>query len=163
MDNEITAKQVRIVGTEGFDVMNTKDALQEAADMGLNLVVMNDPGNGNPPICKFMNYSKYLYDKKKSEKANKKSKIETKEVRISCVCADHDKEVKAKTVERILSEGDNVRIVMPFKGRMIAQVVSMGLPSMEEFETFITMPHSILKKPTVEGNKVFMVVTPPKK
>lgn len=138
--------------------MSIDEALEIAESEGLNLVAMNED---KVPICKLMDYSKFLYNKKKAAKNNVKSRVELKEIKFNPNIAEYDMEIKAKNVGRILGEGDKVKITITYKGRTVAFIKS-GLEKMEQFETMIEAPHNVDRKPTIEGNRVYMVVSPAK-
>ena len=106
-----------------MEEMSIDKALELAAKSNNNLVAMN---NDEKPVCKIMNYGKYLYEQQKKAKMSKASKVELKEVRFNPVIAEHDLEVKAKTASRILSEGDKVKVTVQYRGRM-ARLVNNGI------------------------------------
>ena len=80
MDTDIKAKQVKLVGVEGISIISTSDALAMAEDEGMNLVAMN---NDEIPVCKIMDYSKFLYNQQKKAKQATKNKSELKEIKFN--------------------------------------------------------------------------------
>lgn len=139
--------------------MSMSEALSRARNEELDLVQVSS--KDNVPICKLMDYKKFMYAQRKREKSNAKSKQELKEIRLSDVIADNDLKVKAKNVDRILGEGDKVKIVIPYKGRAMA-FISRGIDKLKTFDTMIESAHSIDREPKIEGNRVYMVVSPRK-
>ncbi len=92
--------------------------IQEMADeQNLDLVMINE--NGDPPVCKIIDYGKYQYamEKKKKENAKKQSKSEIKEVKMSYKIDEHDFQVRMRNVKKFLGTGDRVKVVVQFKGR----------------------------------------------
>ena len=141
-----------------MEEMSLDKALELAAKSKNNLVAMN---NDEKPVCKIMNYGKYLYEQQKKAKMSKASKVELKEVRFNPVIAEHDLEVKAKTASRILSEGDKVKVTVQYRGRM-ARLVDNGIELLHSFEAMIDSPHKIDKPAKIEGNRATIVLVPTK-
>src|SRR5436190_22516771 len=119
-NNMIRVPEVRLVG-ENIEpgIFPVAEALKLAQDLGLDLVEIS-PG-ANPPVCRIIDYNKFLYDEKKKKKEMKaKSKTsEVKEVRFTPNTDDHDFEFKVKHAERFLLDGDKVKAHVQFKGRAI--------------------------------------------
>ena len=139
-------------------MLPTSEAISMAEEMGMNLVTMNDD---EVPVCKIMDYSKYLYNQKKKQRQNHSSKVEVKEVKFNPVIAEHDMQIKAKTAARILGEGDKVKITIAYKGRMM-QMISSGIEMLNNFDSMVDVKHNMERKPTIEGNRVYMVISPSK-
>lgn len=106
-----------------------------------------------------MDYEKWVYEQKKKEKANKKPKQQTKEVKFGDATQENDLRTKAKTIDRILSDGDRVRVEIMYRGRQIAYI-SRGMEKMETLKSYITESYVVDKPAKIEGNKVFMVLAP---
>jgi translation initiation factor IF-3 len=116
----IRVPQVRLVGENvEVGVYSILDAQKMAQDQGLDLVEISPAAD--PPVCKIIDYNKFLYDKKKKEKEMKaKSKTsEVKEVRFTPNTDDHDFEFKSKHAEKFLQDGNKVKAHVQFKGRAI--------------------------------------------
>ena len=111
---------VRVVG-EGIEptIMSTKEALTKAYDEGLDLVMISP--TANPPVCKIIEYQKFLYEQKKKEKERKanSTKVVIKEIRLSPQTDDHDFEFKLNHAKRFLKEGNKVKVDVFFRGRSI--------------------------------------------
>lgn len=131
-----------------------------ALEQDLDLVQLSK--NGDTAICKIMSYSKYLYDQKKKEKHSNKTKQELKEVRLSDSIAENDIKVKAKTVCRILNEGDKVKVTITYKGRLVS-FIGRGIDKLKEFEKLIDVDYTMDRQPKIEGNRVYMILSPSKK
>ena len=120
----IKVRQVRVIGPDGkmLGVMPTEEALRKASEYNLDLVEIVP--NERPPICKIIDYGKYLYRLKKKEKEAKKHQIgvHLKEVRFTSRIGENDYLVKLKHIRNFLEEGDRVKIVLRFRGREITHI-----------------------------------------
>jgi len=120
INDRIRVPQIRLVGDNiEVGVYNTQDALKIAADQGLDLVEISP--TADPPVCKVIDYKKFLYEKKRKEKemkANSKQS-EIKEIRFTPGTDDHDFDFKAKHAEKFLQDGNKVKAYVQFKGRAI--------------------------------------------
>jgi len=121
INQEIRANEVRVVG-EGLEkqgIMSLQEALQLADEMGLDLVEISP--HANPPVCKIIDYQKFLYQQKKKQKEMKAkaSKIVVKEIRFGPNTDEHDYNFKLKHAQNFINEGAKVRAFVLFKGRSI--------------------------------------------
>lgn len=118
-NNQIRAKEVRVLDSEGANlgVMPIEDALSMARNKGIDLIEINS--QAVPPICKIMDYGKYLYlESKKAKKTKAGSKpTETKSIQIKVGTGDHDLELKAKTASKWLNEGHRIKVELYLSGR----------------------------------------------
>ena len=143
----------------GKDVVSFKEAMQMAEDDGLNLVAMN---NNDVPVCKIMDYSKFMYERKKAQRKNQsQKKVEVKEIQLSPNIAEHDMQIKAKAASKFLSAGNRVKVSVIYKGRSIAYIDS-GEKKLNTFGEMIETPHTVADKPTKNGNRVIMLIVPAK-
>jgi len=121
VNERIRVREVRVIGSDGqlLGVMLTDEAIRQAFDQELDLVEIAP--RENPPVCKIMNYGKYLYELKKKEKETKKRQIgaQLKEIRFTSRIGDHDYKVKLKHIIEFLEEGHRVRVSVRFRGREI--------------------------------------------
>ncbi len=118
VNNKIRAQKVRVIDETGkqIGILLTKEALQLAKERDLDLVQVTD--KAEPPVCKIIDYGKYLYSQKKKERKKSKSKSsQVKGVRLGFNISDHDLQTKAKAAQRFLKAGDRVRIEMRLRGR----------------------------------------------
>lgn len=109
--------KVRVVDAQGknLGIMDTKDALKLAQEQGLDLVSITD--KVDPPVCKIIDYGKYLYQEEKKKRQQKPQKGEMKTIRLGFNISLHDMEIRANNVERFLKEGHRIFIEMPLRGR----------------------------------------------
>ena len=132
INEQIRVREVRIVGDNGSTVVPTRDALNMAHDQGVDLVEISP--NANPPVCRLIDYSKFLYQQKKRQKEMKAKqvKVEVKEIRFGPQTDEHDYQFKLKHAKEFLSEGNKVRAYVFFRG------------------------------PSLEGKKMFLYLAPKK-
>jgi translation initiation factor IF-3 len=160
INNYIRVPQVRLVGDNvEVGVYPTQEALRMAQAQQLDLVEISP--NADPPVCKIIDYNKFLYDKKKKEKEMKaKSKAsEVKEIRFTPGTDDHDFDFKAKHAEKFLKDGNKVKAYVQFKGRAI-QFKERGelvLLKFAERLAEVGLPEGL---PKLEGKRMLMVLAP---
>ena len=153
---------VRVVG-EGMEptIMNTKEALRRAYDEGLDLVMISP--QANPPVCKIIEYQKFLYEQKKREKERKANsqKIVIKEIRLSPQTDDHDFEFKLNHAIRFLKEGNKVKLDVFFRGRSIVykEQVEQQLLKFAEALLEYGKPE---QRPRLDAKRMLMVISPKK-
>ena len=158
---EIRDREVRLIGETGeqLGIVSSKEALKIAEEAGLDLVKISP--NANPPVCKVMNYGKYLFEQKKKAKEAKKNQkvISVKEVRLSPTIDTNDYETKARAARKFLTGGDKVKVSCRFKGRMIDQANN----TKELFVKFANGLEDIAKidqQPTLDGRNMTMMLSP---
>ena len=155
INEEITNKKVRIVGSTYEGEMSLTEALNAAEEEGMDLVEMSD--NNGVSICKLMNYSKFLYEQKKSKKVQKKAVL--KEIKMGCNIADHDIKVSAKKALNILNDGDKIKVMVIFKGRQVMFANEQGQEILEKFLNYFEEGFVVVTKNIkLEGNMVTMQI-----
>lgn len=163
-DSKLTKVSLIVNPGEGLTEMSLNDALDLAEERELDLVCISE--KDGLVITKLADYNKLIYERQKREKENKKkarlNSQETKEIQIRDSIAEHDLQVKANNISRILNEGDKVRLVITYKGRSI-KLIDEGADKLLALADKISTPYNIEKQPKKEGNKVAMVVAPVKK
>ena len=119
INEQIRVREVRIVDEDGSSVMPTRQALDIARQKGVDLVEISP--NAQPPVCRIIDYSKFLYQQKKraKEMKQKQVKVEVKEIRFGPQTDDHDYQFKLKHAKEFLEEGNKVRAYVFFRGRSI--------------------------------------------
>lgn len=144
-------------------IKTIEDARTLASYANLDLVLMNP--NGNPPVCKVMDYNKYRYERQKKEKdALKKqraSQAELKEFRLSPVIDVGDFETKLRNVIKYLEKGDKIKLTIRFKGRQMAHT-ELGKEVLERFSDRTLEYAEIEQKPKLEGRTMTMLLVPKK-
>jgi translation initiation factor IF-3 len=139
--------------------MPIEKALRLAEERQLDLVKIAP--KANPPVCKIMDYGKYLFEMAKKEKEARKNQkvINVKEIRLSASIEDHDLGVKARNADKFLKAGDKVKVTIRFRGREMAHP-EVGYEVMEKFVSMLTVEAVVERKPTLEGNHMIMVLAP---
>lgn len=156
----IRVPQVRLVGDNvEVGIYNTQDALRIAQEQQLDLVEISP--QVDPPVCKIIDYNKFLYDKKKKEKEMKaKSKVsEVKEIRFTPNTDDHDFDFKAKHAEGFLKEGNKVKAYVQFKGRAI-QFQDRGQLLLLKFAERLSEVGVLESMPKLEGRRMLAMFAP---
>lgn len=161
INEEIRAREVRVIDDEGNQVgiLAIRDALKVAYDKQLDLVEVAP--NAKPPVCRLMDYGKFKYEQSKKEKeARKKQKTtDIKEVRMTPNIDEHDFQVKVRSVQKFLADGDKVKVVVRFKGRQIAYA-NLGEQRLLELSEIVKEHGSIERSPKVEGRNLVMILAP---
>src|SRR5690349_11526723 len=156
----IRVPQVRLVG-ENIEagIYNTIEAQRIANEQGLDLVEISP--NADPPVCKIIDYNKFLYEKKKREKDMKaKSKVsEVKEIRFTPNTDDHDFDFKAKHAESFLKDGNKVKAYVQFKGRAI-QFQDRGQLLLLKFAERLAEVGVLENMPKMEGRRMLAMFAP---
>lgn len=155
-----------VIGPNGeqLGVKPIKDALTLANFAGFDLVLMNP--NGNPPVCKIMDYNKFKYENKKRAKENikkqKESNLETKEYRLSVNIDIHDFNTRVVNAKKYLEKGHKVKASVRFKGREMAHT-ELGEDVLVRFSEALKDVAQIEHKPNLEGRFMTMILMPIKK
>lgn len=159
INEQIRQKQVQLIDDEGQKrgVMDTREALDIAYEKNLDLVLVAP--NGNPPVCKIMNYGKYKFEQAKKEKeAKKKQKVyELKELRITPNTEEHDFNFKAKNARKFLEDGCKVKITVRFRGREL-NYVKQGETILNQFIEELSDIAVSEKRPVLEGKNMFIIL-----
>src|SRR5690242_14284713 len=156
----IRVPQVRLVGDNiTVGVYPTQDAMRMAQEQGLDLVEISP--QADPPVCKIIDYNKFLYEKKRKEKEMKaKSKsAEVKEIRFTPGTDEHDFDFKSKHAESFLKEGNKVKAYVQFKGRaiMFKERGELLLLKFAERLAEVGQPESL---PKMEGKRMLIIFAP---
>ncbi|MGD2129613.1 MAG: translation initiation factor IF-3 [Lysobacterales bacterium] len=159
----ITAPQVRVIGSDGDQagIMNINAALEMAEEEGMDLVEIAP--NGEPPVCRIMDYGKFKFEQaKKASQAKKKQKlIQVKEVKFRPGTEEADYQVKMRNVRRFLDEGDKVKLTLRFRGREMAHR-ELGAAMLERIETELGEDITVEQRPRMEGRQMVMMIAPRK-
>ena len=161
VNEQIRVREVRIVGDNGNTVMPTRQALDIARQQGVDLVEISP--NANPPVCRIIDYSKFLYQQKKRAKELKQKQVkqEVKEIRFGPQTDDHDYNFKLKHAKEFLSEGNKVRAYVFFRGRSIL-FKEQGEVLLLRFANDLEEYGKVESMPSLEGKKMFLYLSPKK-
>ena len=153
--------QVRVITDEGeqFGVMDTRDAIREARNRGLDLVEVSP--NAEPPVCKIIDFGKFQYEaKKKANEAKKKQVVVTvKEVKFRPGTDVHDYSYRMKHAREWLEGGDKVKATIWFRGREMTHR-ELGARILEQLEKDLVDVGDVEMRPRMEGNQMFTIFAP---
>jgi translation initiation factor IF-3 len=163
MNDRIRAREIRVIGAEGdqLGIMTPFDAIKKARELNLDLVEISP--NAVPPVCRIMDYGKFLYEQEKKERAAKKNQkqIVLKEVKFSVNVDEHDYVTKRNHVLRFLDEGDKVKASLRFRGREMAHQ-NLGRNVLERLIKEVGEKGIVEFRPRMEGNTMHAILAPPK-
>ncbi|WP_449290055.1 translation initiation factor IF-3 [Oceanisphaera ostreae] len=164
MNEEIRLPEVRLVGLEGepMGVVTIAEALETAATAGVDLVEISP--NAEPPVCRLMDYGKFLYEKSKATKEQKKKQkqIQVKEMKFRPGTDDGDYQVKLRNLVRFLEEGNKAKITLRFRGREMAHQ-DLGFDLLNRIKADLDELAVVEAFPKMEGRQAVMVLAPKKK
>ncbi|WP_228243483.1 translation initiation factor IF-3 [Porphyrobacter sp. GA68] len=157
----IQADKVRVIDDEGenLGVMYTRQAIEQANEVGLNLVEVSP--NADPPVCKFLDVGKFRYEaQKKANAARKTQKTQDiKEIKMRPNIDDHDYDVKMRNVARFIEDGDKVKITLRFRGREMAHQ-NLGMDLLKRVQDDTAETAKVEAFPRLEGRQMLMVLAP---
>lgn len=157
INDEITAAEVRLIGKDGaqLGIVSSDDALKLAYSEDLDLVMIAP--QAVPPVCKVMDYSKYVYEQNKREKEARKNQkvVEIKEIRLSLNIDTHDFETKGGHAIKFLKDGNRVKVSIRFRGREMGHP-ELGLDIMNRFADYCEEFATVEKPAKLEGRNMLM-------
>ncbi|WP_038281461.1 translation initiation factor IF-3 [Pacificimonas flava] len=157
----IQENKVRVIDDEGenLGVMYTREAIDQAKDAGLDLVIVSP--TADPPVAKFLDIGKFKYDaQKKANAAKKKQKTqEIKEIKMRPNIDDHDYGVKMKKVHEFIDDGDKVKVTLRFRGREMAHQ-QLGMQLLQKVQEDTKDVAKVEAHPKMEGRQMLMVIAP---
>lgn len=165
INEQIRAKEVMVIGPNGeqLGIKSIKDAITLSTYAGYDLVLINP--NGNPPVCKVMDYNKFKYENKKKQKENVKKQreanLDLKEYRLSVTIDIHDFNTRVNNSSKYLKKGHKVKASIRFKGREMAHT-ELGRDVLLRFADALSEVSTIEQKPVLEGRNMTMILMPKK-
>ena len=161
INDQIRVREVRIVSDDGSTVVPTRQALDMARAQGVDLVEISP--NAKPPVCRLIDYSKFLYQQKKRAKElkAKQVKVEVKEIRFGPQTDEHDYQFKLKHAKEFLEDGNKVRAYVFFRGRSIL-FKEQGEVLLRRFANDLEEYGKVEHMPSLEGKKMFLYLAPKK-
>ena len=164
LNEEITAPQVRLIGADGESpgVVSIAEAMRLATEAELDLVEIAP--NAEPPVCRVMDFGKYIFEQnKKQHAARKKQKqIQVKEVKFRPTTDEGDYKIKLRNLVKFLTEGDKAKITLLFRGREL-QHQELGVNLLKRLEADLTEVGLVEQFPRLEGKQMVMVIAPKRK
>ena len=160
-NEDISSPEVQLIDAEGANrgVVRTREALAEAQEQGLDLVII--AANSVPPVAKMLDLGRFKYAaQKKAAEARKKQKvIEVKEIQLRPNIDTHDYETKMKAVHRFLDDGDRVKVTLRFRGREMAHQ-ELGMELLQKVQAELEAKAKVESAPRSEGRQMVMVLAP---
>ncbi len=152
---------MRVIDDEGenLGVMYTREAIAQAAEVGLDLVEVSP--NADPPVCKFLDVGKFKFEaQKKANLARKSQKTqEIKEIKMRPNIDDHDYKTKMKKIVEFIGEGDKVKVTLRFRGREMSHQ-QLGMILLQRVQEDMAETAKIEAYPRLEGRQMLMVLAP---
>lgn len=161
LNEGIRVGEVRLVSENESRIISTREALELAVQQDLDLVMISP--SALPPVCKIMDYSKFLFEKSKKEKEAKKNQkiVSLKEIKLSLTIEEHDIDIKVKNAIKFLTNGDKIKVSLRFKGRQ-NNYTNSGNKVLENFLSKLNDLGIVEKSAQLEGRNMFMVISPRK-
>jgi translation initiation factor IF-3 len=163
INERIRVKEVRVIDDEGQQrgIMSPQEALRLARERGLDLVEVAP--QAQPPVCRIIDFGKYLYEQKKRAHEAKKKQvvIEVKEIKFRPATDEHDYNFKMKHAKEILQDGNKVKATVRFRGREITHK-ELGAQLLDRLEKDLAEAGSLEVRPRVEGMQMTAIFGPKK-
>ncbi|MDD3738209.1 MAG: translation initiation factor IF-3 [Lentimicrobiaceae bacterium] len=162
INEDIKTPVVRVVGDNVEQrIVPIKEALEMAYKMGLDLVEISP--NANPPVCRIIDYKKFLYESRRKQKEikAKSARVVVKEIRLGPQTDDHDFNFKLKHAEKFLKDGAKVKVEVFFRGRTIIYK-DQGEIMLLKFAQELAEVGKVERMPQLEGKRMIMIIAPKK-
>ncbi|CAM3969558.1 translation initiation factor IF-3 [Shewanella sp. Isolate8] len=160
----VGVSEVRLNGLDGetIGIVSLREAQELADEAGVDLVEISP--NAEPPVCRIMDYGKYLFDKAKAQKEQKKKQkqIQVKEIKFRPGTDENDYQVKLRNLKRFLEDGDKAKVTLRFRGREMAHQ-SLGMNLLNRIKDDLAEIAIVEAFPKMEGRQAVMVLAPKKK
>jgi len=164
INGDIKHREVRLINQNGEQVgiVSIREALAAAEAVELDLVEI--VADAEPPVCRIMDYGKFVFEKKQQAKEAKKKQhqVQIKEIKLRPGTEEADYQVKLRNIVRFLEEGDKVKITLRFRGREMAHQ-ELGLKQLQRIEADLAEIGSVEQHPKLEGRMMGMLIGPRKK
>ncbi len=161
LNQDITAPQVRLIGADGeqIGIVSLEEAQSAAGEAKLDLVEIVP--NAEPPVCRIMDYGKFVFEQKKQKQAAKKKQkqVQIKEIKFRPGTGEGDYQVKLRNLIRFLKDGDKTKVTMRFRGREHAHR-ELGLELLKRVEADLAEYGEVEQQPQMEGRQMVMVLRP---
>lgn len=164
LNHQIRVPQVRVIDDQGeqLGVISTQEALRLAQERGVDLVEVAP--NANPPVCRLVDYNKFLYQEEKKARETKRGSKggDVKEIRLSPFISENDFTIRVKRAEEFMGEGHKLRVVLKFSGREMAHP-EFGWTQINKFIEAVSEFGKVEREPKQEGKMLVTTLTPAKK
>ncbi len=164
INGEITASEVRLTGADGqpVGIVSLREAMSAAEEANLDLVEISP--NAEPPVCRVMDYGKYIFEKSKKDKEQrqKNKQIQIKEIKFRPGTDEGDYQVKLRNLTRFIEDGNKVKVTLRFRGREMAHQ-GLGTKLLNRIKDDLAELTNVESFPSMEGRQMVMVLAPKKK
>lgn len=164
INGEITASEVRLTGADGqpVGVVSLREAIYAAEEANLDLVEISP--NAEPPVCRVMDYGKYIFEKSKKDKEQRQrnKQIQLKEIKFRPGTDEGDYQVKLRNLNRFIEDGNKVKVTLRFRGREMAHQ-GLGTKLLNRIKEDLAELTNVESFPSMEGRQMVMVLAPKKK
>lgn len=161
VNDKIRAKEIRLVGDKGeqLGIMSLAQALEIAKKQNLDLIEVAPLAV--PPVCRLVDYGKYKYEQSKKERELRRSQKITlvREIRLRPKIDNHDFEAKARSVKKLLGDGDKVKVTVMFRGREITHP-GLGIALLQRMVQAVQDAGALERKPVMDGKRLQMILAP---
>ena len=164
INGEITASEVRLTDATGTPVgiVSLHEAITSAEEANLDLVEISP--NAEPPVCRVMDYGKYIFEKSKKDKEQrqKNKQVQLKEIKFRPGTDEGDYQVKLRNLTRFIEDGNKVKVTLRFRGREMAHQ-NLGTKLLNRIKADLVELTNVESFPSMEGRQMVMVLAPKKK
>lgn len=163
INEDITAPEIRVIGEDGtqIGIVTLAEGLKQAEEAGLDLVEISPIAE--PPVCRLMDFGKFLFEQNKQKQAAKKKQqqIQVKEVKFRPGTDEGDYQVKLRNLKRFLNNGDKTKVTMWYRGREMRHQ-DRGVEMLKRVEADLEELAKVEQFPKLEGRRMSMVLSPRK-
>ena len=158
-NKQIRAREVRVIGADGkqIGILPLQDALDAAQNAGLDLVEISP--NAQPPVCKIVDFGKYMYDEGKKSKSNKSASAKLKEIKLGALIGDGDFETKRRQAESFLFKGNKLKVFLNLRGRQMGNP-QLGVDVVQRMADDLKNVGVADGKVTLSGRNIFVMMSP---
>jgi translation initiation factor IF-3 len=161
LNERIRDKEVRLIDEDGsqLGIVATREALQTAREKGLDLFLVQP--DANPPVARIMDYGRFKFENEKKSRENKKKHhiVDVKEIKMRYKIEEHDYQVKVRSGQKFLTDGDKIKVLIMLRGREM-QHKGLALELMNKFSNELKELCIVDREPRIEGNSVIMILSP---
>jgi translation initiation factor IF-3 len=161
LNERIRDKEVRLIDEDGsqLGIVATREALQTAKEKGLDLFLVQP--DANPPVARIMDYGRYKFDMEKKNRETKKKHhiVDVKEIKMRYKIEEHDYQVKVRSGQKFLNDGDKIKVLIMLRGREM-QHKGLALDLMHKFSNELKDLCIVDREPRIEGKSVIMILSP---
>ena len=161
LNERIRDREVRLIGEDGaqLGIVATREALSAAREKGLDLFLVQP--DASPPVARIMDYGRFKFEQEKRAREAKKKHhiVDVKELKMRYKIEEHDYQVKLRSAQKFLNEGDKIKVLIVLRGRE-SQHVNLAMDLMHRFAGDLKALGILDREPRIEGRTVIMIVSP---